>query len=250
MKEECDIFNVPHISAPKKKKRHERDINKLALAFISDPTEANFEKLIGRVNWGLRSFMFEILKDNSAVDECMSRTMENIYYKRDTFDFSRGKFSTWMYKIAYHNCLKYKQGEFGYGSDSDTVSSDFSEIYESFIENEEVSTDSYMMDTDFMETFDMMYKNGEYVVCGKDQVVNDIYDASMRCMTNLPDNLRVVMQERYIKRKKVDDIAADNKIPVTSVKNWLRKGIAALNDELKAENPDLYDLYVNLKVEK
>ena len=237
------------LSAPKrKKKKSEKDINKLAMNFISDPTNINFERLMNRVNWGLRAFMYDILKDNVAVDECMSRTMENIYFKRDTFDINRAQFSTWMYKIAYHNCLKYEQGDFG-RDDKNTVSVDFSDLYDSYIDDDS-SVDSSPIDTNFADNFDMIYDSGSFKIYGREQIMNDIYDASIQCMSNLPDNLRVVLKERYINRKKVDEIATDNKIPVTSVKNWLRKGIAALNDELKVSVPELYDLYVNLKTEK
>lgn len=249
MQEGFDIFNLPPATRRKERKKAEKDINKLALTFISNPTEINFERLMKRVNWGLRSFMYNILKDDSAVDECMSRTMENVYYKRDTFDEGKGHFSTWLYKIAYHNCIKYKRGEFG-NDMKDVVPTDFSEIYDSYVDINDSKSENPPMDTEFIDTFDMVYENGEYKMYGRSQIISEIYDASIQCMDRLPDNLRIVMKERYINMKKVDDIAIDNKIPVTSVKNWLRKGIMALNDELKVSVPDLYKMYVDLKTEK
>lgn len=247
--DEFDIFNLPPATRRTVRKKAEKDINKLALMFISDPTDINFERLMKRVNWGLRSFMYNILKDSSAVDECMSRTMENAYYKRDMFDENRGNFSTWLYKIAYHNCIKYRRGEFGYDT-KNAVSNDFSDIYDSYVDINDSKSETPPMDTEFIDTFDMICENGEYKMYGRGQIINEIYDASLQCMDKLPDNLRIVMKERYINMKKVDDIAIDNKIPVTSVKNWLRKGIMALNDELKASVPDLYKLYIDLKTDR
>lgn len=243
----CDIFNLAPVTEVKeKKKKAEKDINNLVIKFMTDPSDRNFELLMRRVNWGLRSFMFKILQNDNAVDDCMSRTMENIYFKRDTFNVSKGKFSTWMYKIAYNNCLKYLNDDFGYNM-QDTVGQDFSDIYESCLEIDDYTGGGSSTDTEFLDNFDMGYKDGKYVTYGKEKLMNDIYDASVACINKLPDNLRIVLRERYINKKKVDDIAVDNKIPVSSVKNWLRRGVVALNEELKESVPELYDMYIALE---
>lgn len=238
--EEFDIFNLPPVTSEEKKKK-ERDINKLAILFISEPTDHNFENLMKRVQWGLRSFMYKILKDRDAVEDCLSRTMENIYFNRNKFDVERGKFSTWMYKIAYYNCLKYINDEFGYNS---LESKTEKQIYDSV-----ESGDTYVSgtdDTDLSNIFDIVFENGECVTYGRERILNDIYDASVKCMSRLPDNLRIVLIERYIKKKRIDDIAMDNKIPVTSVKNWLRRGIQELDRELQETSPELYRMYTEL----
>ena len=247
MSELCDIFNLTPATEDKKmKKKAEKDINNLAVKFMTNPTERNFELLMRRVNWGLRSFMFKILQNDEAVDDCMSRTMENIYFRRDSFNLSKGKFSTWMYKVAYNNCLKYLNDDFGYNMHN-TIPQDFSDLYESWLESEDTSGQGSSMDTEFIDSFDVIYSDGKYVTYCKEKIMSDIYDASVTCINKLPDNLRIVLKERYINKKKVDDIAYDNKIPVSSVKNWLRKGMLALNEELKESVPELYEMYVELE---
>ena len=72
------------------------------------------------------------------------------------------------------------------------------------------------------------------------------YDASVKSIQDLPDNLRVVMYDRLINQKKIDDIAYDNNIPVSSVKNWLRKGKTELQEIIKNNYSDLYTMYMDL----
>ena len=52
------------------------------------------------------------------------------------------------------------------------------------------------------------------------------------------------MHERLVNEKKIDDIAIDNSIPISSVKNWLRKGKVELQNIIKNKYPDLYDMYM------
>ena len=53
MSEVNDIFDLaPATEIKEKRKKAEKDINNLAIKFISEPTERNFELLMRRVNWG------------------------------------------------------------------------------------------------------------------------------------------------------------------------------------------------------
>ena len=66
-----------------KKPKKEKNIQKLAMQFIEDPTEKNFELLFERINWGLRSYIFKIVNDDEATTEVVSKTLEAIYFKRE-----------------------------------------------------------------------------------------------------------------------------------------------------------------------
>ena len=87
----------------------ERNIQKLALTFIKERTEKSFNFLVTRIYWGLWSYVYKIIPENTAVEDIISKTLENIYFKCDQFDSKKANFSTWMYKIAYNNTLKYLQ---------------------------------------------------------------------------------------------------------------------------------------------
>lgn len=220
-----------------------RNIQKLAILFIETPNESTFKNLVERINWGLRKYIFNIVGDNAAVDEIMSKTLENIYYKRDLFNPELANFSTWMYKIAYNNSLKYLQEKSKITNL--TCSEDIGDIYESELyTDDDTSIDSdtaFEEGTDFIDiTFTGMHTE----VYTRERVLNEIYDASVESINYLPDNLKMVMHERLINNKKIEDIAIDNNVPVSSVKNWLRKGKVVLNETIKERYPALYDMYV------
>lgn len=236
-----DIFNMPLLT--RQMKKTEKDINTLALRFISSGSEEDFEFLVKRIRWGLRSFMYSILKDDYAVDECFSRTLEIIYFKARNFDTRKGRFSSWMYKVAYNNCLKYMNNEFGYGSSESNIKDNSYDIYENIDSEYDLCETTPSIDIE--NCLDMIYRNGEYdVFYGKKDIMCEIYDASVDCINKMPDNLRIVLKERYINKKKVNAIAIDNHIPVSSVKNWLREGVAMLRVELMECVPDVCKMYI------
>ena len=225
--------------APKKEKK-ERNIQKLAVQFINDPSEKNFGLLCERINWGLRSYIFKIVNDDEATTEVITKTFENIYFKKDQFNPKIAQFSTWMYRIARNNALKYVQEKKSHAS---RVGVDFEDLYDSTIATEAdqtAETESFSVSGDL----NMVYTGDGFVTYDKEKIISDLYDASISCIDYLPDNLKVVMHERLVNEKKIDDIAIDNSIPISSVKNWLRKGKVELQNIIKNKYPDLYDMYM------
>lgn len=239
-----DTIKKQKVMKPKK----EKNIQKLAVSFISDPTEENFNKLCERINWGLRSHIFKIVKDDDATTEILTRTLENIYYKRDQFNPEIAKFSTWMYKIAFNNSLKYIQENRG---NENKVDINFEDLYDSTVcsDGDDIYTDSEANSyTTSNDTVDILFKNNEHILYDKERVIADFYDASVKCIDYLPDNLRVVMRDRLIEQKKINSIAYDNNIPITSVKNWLRKGKSELQEIIKDKYGNLYDMYMEMSM--
>lgn len=219
-------------------KKREKNIQKLAIAFVENRSEKNFNLLCERINWGLRGYIFKIVKDDGATTDVMSRTLENIYFKIDQFDPSRGNFSTWMYKIARNNALKYNKDSTKFL----TVGVDYEDLYDATVATEVDTAD--MGDRSIDENIcDIVYTNGSWQTFDKEQVLKEFYDASVSSIEDLPDNLRIVMRDRLVGKKKIEDIAYDNKIPITSVKNWLRKGKTELQGIIRDKYPRLYEMY-------
>ena len=224
------------------KPKKEKSIQKLAVQFIENPSDKNFGLLCERINWGLRSYIFKIVNDDDATTEVITKTLENIYFKRDQFDPKIAQFSTGMYRIARNNALKYIQEK---DKHSNRIGVDFSDLYDSTIgadADQNTTADSYSVSGDL----NLVYRNGEYEAYDKERIIAEFYDASLKSIDSLPDNLRVVMHDRLINQKKIDDIALDNNIPVSSVKNWLRKGKTELQSIIKNNYPTLYDMYMEV----
>lgn len=239
-----DIFDVEKpaksVASTRKKEKKEKNIQKLAIQFIDDPSEKNFGLLCERINWGLRSYIFKIVNDDEATTDVITKTFENIYFKRNLFNPQIAQFSTWMYRIARNNALKYVQERKSHAA---KVGIDFEDLYDSTIAadaDQKTEADSYVVSGDL----NMVNTPDGFVTYDKEKVISDLYDASISCIDYLPDNLKVVMQERLINEKKIDDIAVDNSIPISSVKNWLRRGKVELQNIIKNKYPDLYDMYV------
>lgn len=233
--------NVLEKAQKTKKPKKEKNIQKLALQFVDDPSEKNFALLCERINWGLRSYIFKIVKDDEATTEVLMRTLENIYFKRDLFDSKIAQFSTWMYRIAFNNSLKYLQEK----NKIVKYDKDFEDLYESTLctdANETSETESYSVSGDI----NIVNEGGKLVSYDKEKIISDFYDASIKCIADLPDNLRIVMRDRLINQKKIDDIARDNQIPVSSVKNWIRKGKIELQEIIKNKYSVLYDMYTDI----
>ena len=226
-----------------KKPKKEKNIQKLAMQFIEDPTEKNFELLFERINWGLRSYIFKIVNDDEATTEVVSKTLEAIYFKRDQYNPENAKFSTWMYRIAFNNSLKYNQSKL---SSQGKVNVDFEDLYDSTITNDTDECCPVSGFTEAEQSIDIVYEDGKFVNYDREKIIADFYDASVKSIQELPDNLRVVMYDRLINNKKIEDIAYDNMIPVSSVKNWLRKGKVELQEIIKVNHSGLYNMYMEI----
>ena len=215
----------------------DKEFENIALRFVDESTEDNFNALARLATPRLRGFVYGIAKESDVVDDIVNRTLENIYYKHDQYNPANGKFSTWMFKIAMNNTLKYISGEFPdavYTSKQNKLfSQDISQFYDSSLMKE---FDASVGDTPCVEMPDFDGPDREKIFC-------DAYDASLRCINELPEEISFVMKERYIKNKKVKEISDENMISVPSVKNWLVRGRAMVYEELVEKYPDLcFDL--------
>jgi len=214
----------------------EKNIDTLGKRFYYNRTEKNFTNLYKRLYWGLSKFVFGILKSNENVDDIISKTMEAVYFKIGTYNPKKAKFSTWVYNIAFNNCLMLKRdGADGFLTSS--IDEDISNMYDSYIE-ENKSSDADTVDADLCDDFDLVFKNNEFVRYNKNKAESEMYDASIRCMKSLPDSLRIVLEERFINNKKLEDISIDNRINLSSVKTWIGRGLKSLKEEICLKEKD------------
>ena len=242
------IFNPGHVvdSAEKKKKiqKENKDIHLLAQRFIDDHSEKNFNALMKRCSWGLRTYIYGMTGSKEDTENILSITMEHVYFRIDSFKDDVGKFSTWMYRIAHNDAVTYFRSG-SYKSKINTVNIDLSDVYERIVSSDEGRLFDDMFSDEEIEN--MSFNGGEFKTYTKSKVLSDIYDASIECMDYLPDHLRVVMKERYINQKKVDIIAEENKVSSASVKNWIRKGCSELANEVMDKHNELYNIFEEMR---
>lgn len=232
------------ISEKIKKKSDKNDIQALAEKFIADHSERSFNALMKRCMWGLRSLIFSMTNNDYDTDNILSITMEHIYYRIGSFNGDIGKFSTWIYRIAHNDTIDYHR-RLNVKQNSSHVNIDISEIHEHID-----CDDDCEYENDFLneELENMSFDGKTYRTYTKGKIISDMYDASAKCVDYLPDHLRIVMTERYMNNKTVKDIAKDNNIPVSSVKNWIRKGKLELENEVRNRYEELLEIYKELKI--
>ena len=242
------LFNPGHevdpIEQRKKQKNDNKDIQLLAKKFIEDHSEKNFNALMKRCSWGLRTYIFGMTGSKEDTENILSITMEHVYFRIDSFKDDAGKFSTWMYRIAHNDTVTYFRSG-GYKSKINTVNIDLSDVHERIVSSDEGCTFDDMLSDEEIEN--MSFDGKEFKTYTKSKVLSDIYDASIECMGYLPDHLRIAMKERYINQKKVDTIAEENKISSASIKNWIRKGCSELANEVKNRNKELYNIFDEMR---
>ena len=221
----------------KKKNYSEKDIQILATKFLNGRNEDDFKNLISRIHYGLKSYLFGILKNNDWVDEVEVIVLEKLWSKIDMYDPEKAKFSTWLYKIAFNDALQYLNG---YEKvHKNCISQDISDVYASSLmgETSEAFAEQDNIDMQVVAGIDLEFMT-------KDDVTKNLADVSIDCIKKLPDNYRLVLTEKLLNDKTLNEIAYDNNIPITSVKNWLFKGRLALRDLIKENYAYLYTQYV------
>lgn len=229
---------IPELSAKDK-----RDIQKLAECFIKNRTESNFNSLIRRCEWGLKLYVSSFVNDRDDIDDILSLTMENIYFKINSFNENIAKFSTWMYAIARNTAISFLRND-GYKDNINTISLDNPEIH--LIEMMSEDDSSICSDTCFFsddEIEDIVFDGIKTTTYTKSKIFYDLYDASIECMNFLPEHIRETMMRRYIDKEKISRISMEMHEKESSIKNWIKRGHELLKKEIIKRNGYLYSLY-------
>lgn len=218
---------------PQKK---ELDIQKLAENFITDRTSDNFGKLYDRIKFGLKSYIFDVVKDANSVDEVEVLVLEKIWKNIHMYDPDKAKFSTWLYRIALFESLQYSMNKTK--TRRNIVTNDISDLYNSTL---------YAGDKNFSCQDEYNIKTDNYIdfeFQSNDEIRHSLYDASVECINNLPDNFKLILNEKLLNGLTINQIAEKENIPVTTVKNWLFKGRLKLREMIKDRYAYLYESYI------
>lgn len=201
--------------------RNNVSIQTLALQFIQNKDNKNFKLLIERLKPGLLTFAFNFTKDKDSSEEVVSRTFISIWKKIDQYN-DKYNFSTWVYAIAKNHALGILR-ENSRNVSLEKLSKNNSKLFQ-------IYNPIYDMDTECVGA------NGE-------QLVQQLYDASISVIKELKEPYRTVMIEREINQKQLNDIADDLSWNLSTVKTRLRKARKDIADILYKKYPDLVDSY-------
>jgi len=127
------------------------------------------------------------------------------------------------------------------------ISVDISDLYDSTynIESENASSNNIMSEesVSYIDDVDGIMTKDGYMRIDKNTLIDQMVDVSIQCIDYLPDNYKLVLKEQLVNKKKINQIAEDNQIPMTTIVNWLYKGKIKLQEIIKDKYKDLYESY-------
>lgn len=218
-----------------KKKQEKGDIQELANKFFMTRSEEDFQNLYNRMYWSLKAYITKnFIKNN--YDDCedvIIGVLEKVWTKIDLYDPIKANFSTWLYKVAMNDSLLFLKGKSR--ENNKKYDTDISDLYSSLIAKG--GADAFIVQEEKECSInDDLGLNKTYY-----EIVDDFYDASIKCINKLPDNFRLALTEKLINKKSIEQIAYDNQIKKTTIVNWLYQGRQELKKIIKKEHKDLYE---------
>lgn len=196
-------------------------IQALALNFIENKNNNTFEILINRLKPGLTSFVYKYIQDRDLINEVLSQTFISIWEKIDQYNTTYN-FSTWVYAIAKNEAL----GQIRIRNK--TVSHE--KLSENHSKILKLNSPTYSFNT-------------EVVGPVGEELVQELYDASLNAIYKLPEPYKTVMIERQVKGKQLQVIADELGWNTSTVKTRLRKARKDIANSIKKEYPDLVTAY-------
>jgi len=196
-------------------------IQTIALNFIEEKNNKNFEILINRLKPGLSSFAYKYVRDRDLAKEVVAQTFIAIWEKIEQYKIQYN-FSTWVYAIAKNEAL----GIIRNGSRN-------------------LSYDRYMSNhSKLLQNYNPVFNmNTECMGPSGEELTQQLFDASISAINQLEEPYKTVMIEREINQKQLNDIADDLGWNLSTVKTRLRKARKDVADGLYKKYPDLVDSY-------
>ena len=196
-------------------------IQTLALEFIEKKDNSSFETLINRLKPGLISFVYKYIQDRDLINEVLSQTFISIWEKIDQYN-SKYNFSTWVYAIAKNEAL----GQIR-------------------IKNKNLSHEKLTENHSRLLKLNTPLDNLQTEVIGPvgEELIQQLYDASLNAINNLKEPYKTVMIEREVNRKQLQRIADELGWNTSTVKTRLRKARRDIAESIKKQYPDLVTAY-------
>lgn len=234
------IFKTaPAVEQPKKRKPKIKD---LADKFLKDPSHETMSPLIKCLYWNLKKYAYGIVKDSDVASDMVIESFERAWEKRDMYDPEKAEFSTWLFRICRNNCLGYLYTK----KKVPTVDKDISDLYDSLMNTNAIQTDKVVNPKE-----QFIISKGEVSMLDREQIIQKFYDASIYEISHgLDKEVGFILSEKLLKDKKIQTIADENGINVSTVKNRLYKGKEDLKEILKSKHSDLYEMYLDACGEK
>ena len=78
-----------------------KSYRELSENFFTSRSERDYVELYNKVKPGLRSYIYNVVKDNNAADDILVNTLTKLWTKIDQYD-PQYQITTWLYRIAFN----------------------------------------------------------------------------------------------------------------------------------------------------
>jgi RNA polymerase sigma-70 factor, ECF subfamily len=187
--------------------------------FFTSRTEKDYIALHNKVKPGLRSYIFNVVKDNDAADDILVNTLTKLWTKIDQYD-PQYQITTWLYRIAFNECLGWIrkrnrtysiEGMRDFGVEITETNKISYSAQDLLIEYEMKSEQDFMDDeSDLMEQ----------------------YATALDAIKSLQPLYREILEDRLLNEMKYEDIADKYDITLQTVKNRIRRGKTLIAEKM------------------
>lgn len=185
-----------------------KNIQELAVSFITSSSEKDFVELYKRIKPGLLNHCKSILIEHEAAEDAVSNTMAKIWTKITQYDSTRGNFSTWVYNIARNESLVIKKCEDRYMP-----------IIHEMVRNSDDSDDHTIQSSSNLVQGNTTF---DYIDIDNNEM-EDLYNTVIEMMNNLPEIYKDILYDREILRMKYQEIADKHGMKKRAIATRIRR---------------------------
>ncbi len=209
----------------KSKKKSKQEIAaELVAAYICDRTEKNWQNLYNFFYYGIVQQALKYVKNIDDAKDMAAYTFINAYEKIDTYDQSKGVFSTWLWTLCKNNCLGFLRNK----KKSNIINNDISDIFDSTLYDGSPAVQHMISVSD------------------KDEdPVQKLYDISINELKNFPTIEQEIITLKLVDNLKLREIAERLNINESTVKNHYYKSIENLERIIRINHKNEYDAYID-----
>jgi RNA polymerase sigma-70 factor (ECF subfamily) len=192
----------------------------LAENFIATKSERDYKALYEKIKPGLRSYIYNVVKDNEATDDILTNTLTKLWTKADQYD-PKYQITTWLYRIAFNECLGWiRQRNKKRSIDA--------------LNDYGISTEKYLSRTSAQDLLIEMEYKSEQDWLDEDNAITDQYESVLKSINGLKPMYKGILEDRLLNNMKYEDIADKYNLPLQTVKNRIRRGKAIIAASVKA----------------
>jgi len=200
-----------------------KSYRELSENFFTSRSERDYVELYNKVKPGLRSYIYNVVKDNNAADDILVNTLTKLWTKIDQYD-PQYQITTWLYRIAFNECLGYiRKRNRSYSIDG---------MREFGVEITESNKLSYSAQDLLIEYHQM----SEQDYLEEDTHLQNQYESALESIKNLQPLYQTILEDRLLNNMKYEEIAAKHNLPLQTIKNRIRRGKTLIAEGMTKNN--------------